>query len=137
MNIIAQTFEGEKETIAKVYHILKNKSELTNILSDINIHQNKDPKISQIIQRLAEDDEKITPYYCTHDRLLFTKTQKYSEQWEVAIPNTIEKELAIDYHVRYGHMGAVKVVKALQEHVHFKDMNRKVRRLSLIHILFC
>ena len=107
-----------------VYHILKNTSELTNILSDINTHQNQDPKISLIIQRLANDDEKITPFYCTHNRLLFTKTNKDGEQWKVVIPKTMEKELTIDYHVRYGHMGAVKVVKALQEHVH----------LSLIHI---
>ena len=79
VNIIAQTFEGEKETIAKVYHILKNKSELTNILSDIKIHQNKDPKISQIIQRLAENDEKIIQYYCTHNQIIFTKTNQSSE----------------------------------------------------------
>ena len=134
VNINAQTFEGEKETIAKVYHILKNTSELTNILSDINTHQNQDPKVSLIIQRLANNDEKITQFYCTHNQLLFTKHNKDGEKWKVVIPKTLEKELTIDYHIRYGHMGAVKVVKALQEHVHFKDMNRKVRKLSLIHI---
>ena len=88
VNIIAQTFEGEKETIAKVYHILKSKSELANILSDIKIHQHKDPKISQIIQRLAENDEKIIQYYCTHNQILFTKTNQSSEQWKVFIPKT-------------------------------------------------
>ena len=39
----------------------------------------------------------------------------------------------MDYHVRYGHMGALKVVKALQEHVYIKDANRKVRN----HIKHC
>ena len=39
-----------------------------------------------------------------------------------------EKDLILDYHERYGHMGALKVVKALQEHVYIKDANRKVRK---------
>ena len=33
----------------------------------------------------------------------------------------------MDYHIRYGHMGALKVIKALEEHVYFKDINRRVR----------
>ena len=34
----------------------------------------------------------------------------------------------MDYHIRYGHMGAIKVIKALEENVYFKDINRRVRR---------
>ena len=115
-------------TIAKVYHLLKSTSELTNILSDITTQQNQDPKVSLIIQKLANNDENVTQFYCTHNQLLFTKHNKDGEKWKVVIPKALEKELTIDYHIRYGHMGAVKVVKALQEHVHFKDMNRKVRK---------
>ena len=51
-----------------------------------------------------------------------------SERWKVVIPKIIEKEIAVDYYVRYGHMGAVKVVKALHEHDYFKHMNRRVRK---------
>ena len=76
VNILAQTFEGEKETIAKVYHILKSKSELADILSNIQIHQRNDPKIFQIIQRLTEHDEGIMQYYCIHNNILFTKTKQ-------------------------------------------------------------
>ena len=43
------------------------------------------------------------------------------------VRRSIEKELILDYHIRYGHMGAVKVVKALEEHTYIKDMNRRVR----------
>ena len=67
-------------------------------------------------------------YYCTHNQLVFTKSNKNGEGWKIVIPKVLEKDLAIDYHIRYGHMGAVKVIKALQEHVYFTDMNRKVRK---------
>ena len=95
ININAQTFEGERETIAKVYYLLKNKSELTNILSDITIHQQQDPKISLIIQKLANNDANIKHYYCTHNQLLFTKTNKDDERWKVVIPKALEKELTL------------------------------------------
>ena len=128
INIDAQTFEGERETIAKVYHLLKNKSELTKILSDIAIQQQQDLKISVIIKKLADNDTNIKQYYCIHNQLVFTKSNKNGEGWKIVIPKVLEKDLAIDYHIRYGHMGAVKVIKALQEHVYFTDMNRKVRK---------
>ena len=40
----------------------------------------------------------------------------------------IKKEIILDYHIRYCHMGAMKVVKALEENCHIKNINRKVRR---------
>ena len=70
VNIQAQTFEGEKETIAKVYHILKSRSELADILTNIQINQQNDPKISHIIQRLTEQDEGVAQYYCMSVLLL-------------------------------------------------------------------
>ena len=92
------------------------------------MHQQQDPKISLIIKKLADNDANIKHYYYTHNQLLFTKSNRSGESWKVVIPKALEKDLTIDYHIRYGHMGAVKVVKALQEHVHFADMNRKVRK---------
>ena len=53
--------------------------------------------------------------------------------WKIVILRAVEKDIIMDYHVRYGHMGALKVVKALQEHVYIKDANRKVRN----HIKHC
>ena len=79
VNIQDQTFEGEKETIAKVYHILKNKTELADIIANLKINQQSDPKIKSILQRLVEQDDKITPYYCIHDNLLFTKTKQSND----------------------------------------------------------
>ena len=93
----------------RVYHLLKNKSELTNILSDIAIQQQQDPKILMIIKRLADNDTNIKQYYCTHNQLVFTKSNKNGEGWKVVVPKALEKDLTIDYHIRYGHMGAVTV----------------------------
>ena len=116
-----------------MYHLLKNKTELATILTDIRTHQQNDSKIQAILHRLAERDEKITQYYCIHDHLLFIKAKQSDDQWKVVIPKSMEKDITIDYHIRYGHMGAMKVVKALEEHVYFQDMNRTVRR----HIKHC
>ena len=54
VNIQDQTFEGEKETIAKVYHILKDNTELANIIADLKLQQQNDIKIKNILQRLVE-----------------------------------------------------------------------------------
>ena len=106
----------------------RSKSELTNILSDIINHQQQDPKISLIIKKLTDNNANINQYYCTHNQVVFTRHNKGDERWKVVIPKALEKDLTIDYHIRYGHMGAVKVIKALQEHVHFKNMSKKVRK---------
>ena len=42
-------------------------------------------------------------------------------------PKALEKELILEYHSRYGHMGALKVMKALEEHTYIKNINRRVR----------
>ena len=85
INVQDQTYEGEKETIAKVYHLLKNKTEFATILTDIRTHQQNDSKIQAILHRLAERDEKITQYYCIHDHLLFTKAKQSDDQWKVVL----------------------------------------------------
>ena len=59
---------------------------------------------------------------------MFVKTKYHDNDWKLVIPKTIEKEIITDYHVRYGHMGAVKVIKALEEHMYIKDINRRARR---------
>ena len=46
---------------------------------------------------------------------------------QVFIPKTIKKELIVDYHIRYGHMSPLKVIKALKEQVYIKNINRSVR----------
>ena len=77
----------------------------------------------QIQQRLGAQDNRITPYYCIHHNLLFIKTRYHNNTWKLVIPRMIEKEIIIDYHIRYGHMGALKVIKALDEHLY---VNRSV-----------
>ena len=66
-------------------------------------------------------------YKRQHQDILFIKTKFGYNSWKIVIPRSIEKELILNYHIRYGHMGSVKVVKALEEHTYIKDMNRRVR----------
>ena len=90
--------------------------------------QAQDPKLSKILSRLTDKDDHISQYYCKHQGILFIKPQNTFITWKLAIPQSTEKDLILDYHERYGHMGALKVIKALQEHVYMKDANRKVRK---------
>ena len=39
INLQNQTFDGEKEQIAKVYHIIKSRKDLRNILKDVKAQQ--------------------------------------------------------------------------------------------------
>ena len=112
------TFEAENEEIAKVYHIIKRKTDLEVIVNKIKQQQKTDPKLIQIRQRLDNHDDKILQFYCVHEDVLFIRTKLDQDNWKVFIPRTIEKELIVDYHIRYGHMGPLKVIKALEEHVY-------------------
>ena len=127
INITNQTYEGEKGTIAKVYHILKSRTDLEDIVQEVEQHQRQDSKLMQIFQRLNAQDNRIIPYYCIHNNVLFIKTKYHNNTWKLVIPKTLEKDIITDYHIRYGHMGAVKVIKALEEHLYIKDINRRVR----------
>ena len=49
------------------------------------------------------------------------------DRWKIVIPTTIEKDIILDYHLRYGHMGATKGIKAIEENCHIKNINRKTR----------
>ena len=134
VNIQNQTFEGERETVAKVYHIIKDRTELAEIINKIKLQQKSDEKLSNICKRLIDQDDRITPYYCIYKDVLFIKDRNQGNQWKLIIPKTIEKEITMNYHIRYGHMGAIKVIKALEENVYFKDINRRVRTVSYTHL---
>ena len=121
INIRDQTFEGEKETIIKLYHIISSRADLANINSELERQQKQDPKLSKILKRLDDQDNRITPFYSIHQQILFIRTQYRYNAWKIVIPRAVEKVIIMDYHVRYGQMGVLKVVKVLQE-------------LSLIHI---
>ena len=85
VNIIGQTYEGEKETLAKVYNILKNRTELENILKEVELHQRQDSKLAQIFQRLDNQDVRVTPYYCVIDNILFIKTKYHNNGWKLSL----------------------------------------------------
>ena len=79
-------------------------------LINIRIHQQSDPKLKNIMSRLEANDDTISKYYHLNKGILFIKTALDEETWKVIIPHQIEKEVIIDYHIRYGLMGALKVI---------------------------
>ena len=127
INLDDQTFEGEKESLVKIYNIFKTRADLQALLINIRIHQQSDQKLKNIMSRLESNDETVSKYYHLNKGILFIKTALDEKTWKVIIPHQIEKEVIIDYHVRYGHMGALKVIQALEENCKIKNINRKVR----------
>ena len=121
IDVERQTFEGEKESVLKIYHILSTRADLASLLTNLSTHQQADPKLRSIKNRLEVGDETIARYYQINNDILFIKPSLRKETWKVIIPTHIEKEIITNYHIRYGHMGALKVIKALEESCHMKD----------------
>ena len=55
------------------------------------------------------------------------KTKKNQDTWKLVIPQSLENQIIKDYHVRYGHMGTIKMVKALED-LFIKNITRKVSK---------
>ena len=81
------------------------------------------------------DVYKRQKYYHINKGILFGKTALNKETWKVIIPNHIEKEIIIDYHIRYGHMGALKVIQAVS-YTHL-DVYKRQNLNVTICITFC
>ena len=57
------------------------------------------------------------------------------ENRKLVIPPIVENKLILDYHIRYGHIGAMKIVKSLEVKVYIKNINRKVQKsIQTCHI---
>ena len=60
---------------------------------------------------------------------LFTQPATRINGWKLYVPKEAESSIIVDYHVSYGHMGPLNVIKALEEHVYIKSINKKVRQI--------
>ena len=63
VNVEEQTFEGEKESVLKIYHLLSTRADLTTILTNMSTHQQADQKLRNLKLRLEEGDETVAIYY--------------------------------------------------------------------------
>ena len=73
-----------------------------------------------------ESEAIINNFYCVYNDILFMKTKKNQDTWKLVIPQSLENQNIKDYDVRYGHMGTIKMVKALEEDLFIKNITRKV-----------
>ena len=86
-----------------------------------------DPKLLTIMERLNQQEEKTVQHYKLHGGVLFIKATPNHETWRLVVTKNLEQYFILDYHGRYGHMGLIKVVKALEEHIYIKGINKNVR----------
>lgn len=128
VNLGNGTFEVDRQDIGKIYyHILACKEELADLLNHITEEQIKDTKLTHIKTRIQNNDMKLLPYYQIFINVMYTKPTTRDNGWKLYIPKAIETQIITIYHQLYGHMGPTKVIKALEEHVYIKGINRKVR----------
>lgn len=119
--------ETDKDEIAKVYHIIEGKEGLNKIVEQIRHHQTTDPQLLRLRQRIRNGDTAISNLYCVEEDILFFRNNDELEGWKIVVPTEIERTLIMDYHMRYGHMGPQKVIRALREHFQIKGVNKKAR----------
>lgn len=137
-NIIADTLSRintsnpeytlQEPEIHKVFTILENNNKLTDIISKLEREQHLDGRLKSLIEK-AEAADCENQYYQLINNILFTRSSTEHNHWKVAIPATLEVKLINYYHEEGGHMGVIKVIKALEEHCNIKSINRKVRNV--------
>ena len=72
VNVEEQTFEGEKESVLKIYHLLRTRADLTTLLTNMSTHQQADPKLRNLKTRLEEGDETVAQYYQLNKQILLS-----------------------------------------------------------------
>ena len=72
INLEDQTFEGEQESLVKIYNIFKTRAGLQALLINIRIHQQSDPKLKNIMSRLEADDDTVSKYYHLNKGILLS-----------------------------------------------------------------
>lgn len=130
-----KTFEAEKGDQLQIFNIRMNILELNNIIQELKRAQQQDEKSLKIKQRIQENDETIQQYYQIHQDVLFIKPNIRQDRWKIVVPTDAEPNIIMDYHQRYGHMGTLKVAKAMEEHFYMKNIQKKVQRnINRCHI---
>lgn len=104
------------------------KTEVENALARLPTEQEEDPKLKQILERIRENNPSVNPYYYVLNNVIITRPTPRENSWKVYVPKTLESPIIMDYHIIYGHMGPLKVVKALEEHFYIKGIHKKVRQ---------
>lgn len=123
-----RTLEDDKGDQLLIYNFQTNHLDLKDIINNLKQEQSTDPKLKEIISRLMKNDETIVKYYSTHEDVLFIRPNDQLNQWKIVVPKSMEEALIVDYHIRYGHMGTLKVAKALTEHFFIKNLPKKVNK---------
>ena len=86
-----------------------------------------DTKLTKIKDRILQSDPIITKFFCVYEEILFIRPTIKDHVWKMYVPEATEVALIKDYHERYGHMGPLKVIKALSEHCYVKAINKRAR----------
>ena len=73
VNLEKGTFEVEQENIGRIYHVLKSREELQEVITKVKEDQNTDPKLIKIRDRIKGNDSTLIPFFCIHEELIFTR----------------------------------------------------------------
>ena len=93
---------------------------------DIGKYQLKDTKLKTIIDKIKEKclDKEISKFYRYVNEKLYRLRRR---EWKLYIPNSVSGEVIAEIHRMYGHPGAKKCIKLLQEHFTIDGMLKKVK----------
>lgn len=129
---VLSRINSQEEVIDKIkYKILtvfRTKEELAHTIDKLKMAQIRDRQIQQLINRIQSSNNSADNHYSYHDGILFKNKNDKHIDWKILVPTAMNKEVILDYHERYGHLGQKKVIAALQEHFYIKKIEKNVAR---------
>lgn len=103
---------------------------VTASLKEIAREQDRDPALYAIKQKWRDRQHpNIRQFYMLRQGILFYNGGNRDGSWRLCIPDELANKVIWHTHLRYAHFGARKCFLKLRTVCHFKDMERRIRRV--------
>ena len=112
----------DKIYISSLLEISPSKK-LINDIKNLAKIQSENEKLKIIFESLKNKDEKLSKIYSIHKNILY---KKFKSVEKILIPETLAKEIAIELHTMYAHIGPKKIYKMIIEDFLCKGLRRKI-----------
>jgi hypothetical protein len=102
---------------------------IKNELKELAAYQEKDPRILEIRQKLANAIPPLKENYMLRDGVVFRKDNKHHQYWRPILPACLERTVIKFVHSVLGHGGTDKCVSQIEPTFYLRNLGRKVRRI--------
>jgi transposase InsO family protein len=97
-------------------------------LGNLAEHQQGDPTLMKIREKVESNPTKVEGRYMIRDRVLYCKNDRTHPYWRAMLPRQLEHRVIEYVHTLSGHPGTDKCMQNIAHSFHIKSLGRKVRR---------